>query len=271
MKKFSFCATITVITVLTFASFFAPTKTANAESDDAGWQLSVSGLVDHPYNLSLTEMQALPQTTVNAVLYCVDQPNYVVAQGNWTGVKLWYLLEEAGVSSDAGKVAFYAADGYATDLTLAAAKHDDVLVAYQKDGLPLSERLRLVVPGRWGYKWIAQLTGIELVNYDFKGTWESQGYSDSADITEVSPKSNPVPNFSAPNDVAPASPNPSSTPASPTPISSEPPATSSPSTVTDKKAPDFPVAVIVLVALILVALVALSLRTRLARSIRSAK
>jgi hypothetical protein len=42
--------------------------------------------------------------------------------------------------------------------------------------------LRLVVPGRWGYKWIHHLNKIELVNYDFLGKFESQGYSDSAEI-----------------------------------------------------------------------------------------
>jgi hypothetical protein len=38
--------------------------------------------------------------------------------------------------------------------------------------------LRLVVPGKWGYKWISRLTEISLVDFDFKGTYESQGYSD---------------------------------------------------------------------------------------------
>jgi DMSO/TMAO reductase YedYZ molybdopterin-dependent catalytic subunit len=266
MKKTAFSAAITIIAVLAIASFITATKPAQGESNDVEWQLTVAG--EHPFNLSLTEMQALPQTTVNATLYCVDQPNYVVAQGNWTGVKLWYLLEEAGVSPDAVKVAFYAADGYATDLTLATAKRDDIIVAYQKDDLPLSESLRLVVPGKWGYKWIAQLTSIELVNFDFTGMWESRGYTDSADITEGSPKPNPFPIFSNSSGVAPASPSPSDTPISPTPSSSEPVTTPapSPSTVTDEKTPELPLVLIVLVPLVLVALIALMLRRRTARS-----
>jgi DMSO/TMAO reductase YedYZ molybdopterin-dependent catalytic subunit len=55
---------------------------------------------------------------------------------------------------------------------------EDVIIAYQLNDEPLQEQLRLVVPGRFGYKWISHLTMIELVNYDFKGKWESRGYSD---------------------------------------------------------------------------------------------
>ena len=80
------------------------------------------------------------------------------------------------------KVAFYAYDGFTTDLTVTTAMRDDVILAYEKDGQPLTEKVRLVVPGKWGYKWMQQVTHIELVNYDFLGRYESQGYSDEADI-----------------------------------------------------------------------------------------
>jgi DMSO/TMAO reductase YedYZ molybdopterin-dependent catalytic subunit len=265
MKKSSFSTTIIIIAVLTVASF-AATNPANAQSNPSEWQLSVTGLVADPFNLALSELQALPQTTVNAVLYCVDSPGYVVAQGNWTGVKLWVLLAQAGVSQDAVKVAFYAADGYATDLTLTTAKRDDVIIAYQKDGLPLSESLRLVVPGKWGYKWIAQLTRIELVNFDFKGMWESQGYTDTADITEGSPMPATGPDLQEPYRYPSPSPSPSVAPASPSPSPSVSPAVPSPSptpvAVADAKAFEFPLVLLVAVPLVLLGLVALAFRKR---------
>jgi DMSO/TMAO reductase YedYZ molybdopterin-dependent catalytic subunit len=127
----------------------------------------------------------MPKTTVNAVLYCVDYPSSPVAQGNWTGVKLNLLLEEAGISSGAVKVAFTATDGYTTDLTVQTAMRQDIIIAYQLNGQSLSEGLRLVVPGKWGYKWISGIGQIELVNFDFKGFWESRGYSDEADISSA--------------------------------------------------------------------------------------
>jgi DMSO/TMAO reductase YedYZ molybdopterin-dependent catalytic subunit len=273
MKKSPFFAAITIIVVLNLASFLAGAKSVNAESSGSDWHLTVTGLVEHPLNLSMTEMQEWPQTTVNAALYCVDKPSYAVAQGNWIGVRLWYLLEEAGVLPNAVKVAFVADDGYTTDLTLETAKREDVIIAYQKDGLPLSEKLRLVVPGKWGYKWIAMLIRIELVNFDSKGTWESQGYTDSADITEGPRKPISTPNFLAPKNVAPTSPSQSSAPTSPTPNATERPTTpsQSPLAVTDEKTPEFPMALFVLVPLVVVAVIALQLKNRATRSFRSVK
>lgn len=166
------------LTLLTSVSTFS----ARASTLNNDWQLTITGLVTNPMNLSLTQLAAMPKTTVEATIYCVDFPNVVVATGRWAGVQLSTLFQQAGVLPSAIKVAFYAADGYATDLDLTAASQANVILAYEKDDLPLTETLRLVVPERWGYKWISQVTSIVLVDYDFKGKWESQGYSDTADI-----------------------------------------------------------------------------------------
>ena len=56
---------------------------------------------------------------------------------------------------------------------------DDIILAYERDGEPLAEK-QLVVPCMWGYKWIREPTHIELVDYDFLGTYESAGYPDEA-------------------------------------------------------------------------------------------
>ena len=148
-----------------------------------GDMLLVDGLVEHPLNLSLEELAAMPNATVVAALYCVDFPTSPVRDGDqWTGVRLALVLERAGVSQSAVKVVFRAADGYSTDLNLTTAEREDVILAYQQNGAPLPEKLRLVVPGKWGYKWISKPDHIELVDYDFKGTWESRGYSDEAEV-----------------------------------------------------------------------------------------
>jgi len=181
-------STLIIFLIISFilASFSSTLSSAYADSSDSTWKLNVSGLVNHPLNFTLTDLEAMPQTTVSTALICVDFPTTIVAQGNWTGVKLWTLLNETGVLPEAIKVAFYAIDGYSTDLTIAAAKSDNIILAFAKDGAPLSEVLRLVVPGNWGYKWIAYVVKIELVDYDFQGKWESAGYSDDAIITSSS-------------------------------------------------------------------------------------
>jgi hypothetical protein len=156
-------------------------KGAMFENSERG--LVVDGSVQHPLNLTLDEIAAMPKTTVNATLYCVGTPDRSLENGNWAGVRLAFLLENAGVSPDAIKIAFYAKDGYTTDLTITQAEQENIILAYEKDGMPLPENLRLVVPGRWGYKWISQVDRIELVNYDFKGFYESSGYSDNAEVS----------------------------------------------------------------------------------------
>jgi hypothetical protein len=155
--------------------------TTETNPDNVDLQLIVTGLVQNPLNLSWIEIFAMPKTTVNAALICVDFPNQVLMEGNFTGIKLRTLIETAKPSVNAIKVAFFAADGYSTDLTVETARRDDIIIAYEKDGNPLINPV-LVVPGKWGYKWISQPTHIELVDYNFLGKWESAGYSDEADI-----------------------------------------------------------------------------------------
>jgi DMSO/TMAO reductase YedYZ molybdopterin-dependent catalytic subunit len=129
----------------------------------------------------------MTQTNVSAVLVCVSSSTTVLEQGNWQGVKLWTLLTQAGISSSAIKIALHAIDGFSCDLTIEVAKSDNIIVAYLLNGQPLSEVVRLVVPFHWGYKWINQITSIEAVDYDYKGTYESQGYSDDGVITAPVP------------------------------------------------------------------------------------
>ncbi len=177
--------TFGTLALVNFSGLFGPSapqsagQTADANS---GWTLRVDGLVLHPLNLSFDELLAMPKSIVNADLYCVDAPHVSIAQGNWTGVRLGLILASAGVSPEAVKVALYAEDGYSTDLTLATAAREDIIFAYENNGVLLPEKLRLVVPGKWGYKWISRLNHIQLVDYDFKGRYESMGFSDEADI-----------------------------------------------------------------------------------------
>jgi len=185
MKKILLIATIILLTTTAMALFIYAIPNTHANSTDSIFQLSITGYVDQPSNFTLGDLQAMPKTTVSAEIYCVDAPNIVLEQGSWEGVKFWDLLSQTGVSPEAVKVALYASDGYSSDLSIDLAKQEDVILAYAKDGAPLNEGLRLVVPGHWGYKWISQVQSIKLVNYDFKGKWESQGYSDDAFIVQI--------------------------------------------------------------------------------------
>ena len=169
------------------------------------------------------------------------------------------MLENAGVDPATIKIAFYATDGFSTDLTLSSAMDDSILVAYEKNGLPLDETLRLVVPGRWGYKWIYHLNRIEAVNYNFLGKYESQGYSDTAlTITSGGPGDvgSQLPNVPSLNRNIP-SPNPTGSPSSsptanfPTPSATHDSTTSNPKPGTGFKEEEI---ICLVIALIIVSL-----------------
>ncbi len=167
--------TITALALTVYNSNLPATQAQTSNST----LLTISGQVKNPLNITLVDIEAMPQATEYAVLICVDAPTTPLQQGYWTGVKLSYILQQAGLSSDAIKVAFFAPDGFKTDLPVSTAMQDNsIVVAYQKDNSSLGGTLQLVVPGRWGYKWISALTQIQLVNYDFLGTYESSGYPD---------------------------------------------------------------------------------------------
>ncbi len=268
---------LTLISLLAISLALASASTilfpAHADLSNGNWQLSVEGLVNNPSNFSLTDLEAMPQTSVSAELYCVDYPNTVAAQGNWTGVKLSVLLDEAGgIQPGAIKVAFHASDGYTTDLTIDAAKSDDVILAYAKDGAPLGEVLRLVVPGHWGYKWIAEVVTIELVNYNFLGRWESVGYSDAGMITQSSqpqtsypaqveqPKQTALPTLppTSPEESTPTSPSPSAAPTSNS--TSQSPSTQSNNSPTSEGLNIVEVAAVISVVIVAIGVIALTRR-----------
>jgi len=150
------------------------------QEEDISISITVDGLVDNPINVSLADLKSRQSATITAELICVSG----ISSGthNWTGARLKDILDDAGVHADVIKVAFTASDYYTTDLALGDAIRDDVIIAYLQDGSPMTEKTRLVVPGKWGYKWISDLMKIELVDYDYLGKWEQRGYSDDARI-----------------------------------------------------------------------------------------
>ena len=203
--KISFVLVLIILmisTVCISSGFYSfPVK---AESNSS-WQISVSGLVSTPLNFTLADLLAMPQTNVTATLFCVSAPTVPLEGGTWQGVKLWTLLSQAGISSTAFKIAFYASDGFSTDLTIDVAKDDNIIVAYMLNGTPLSqgEITRLVVPGHYGYKWVDQITSIVAVDFDYTGTYESQGYPDDGLLTSTNLPSFPTPEIPYPPSVTP--------------------------------------------------------------------
>lgn len=186
--------TLRLALFLAILTFFAAMAcwTVLAEESSQDRRISVYGLVERPYNLSYNELLEMPSTVIEAELYCVDGPNRPVVQGKWRGVALRAILEKAGLRKGVVKIAFHASDGFSSDLALEDALGPDIILAYELNGERMQGTMggpvnRLVVPGWWGYKWVAGIARIEAVDYDFLGTWEGQGYPDRALIAPSPP------------------------------------------------------------------------------------
>lgn len=120
--------------------------------------LEIVGEVSHPISLTLEELIAMPQITVNAALYCYGE---LVTSGDWTGVQLGFLLEMAEYNENAQSIQFDAEDGYSITILITEALREDVIIAYEKDGQP--ETLRLVIPGANGNLWISMINRLTLI------------------------------------------------------------------------------------------------------------
>ncbi len=122
------------------------------------WNLQINNLTGTTLTLTYDELLTLPKTTVYAELYCYGTP---LTSGEWTGVKVAELLNLTGVGS-ARSVDFKAQDGYQVALPINTVTQPDVIVAYEKDGVPLNETLRLILPKENGNLWISMITTISL-------------------------------------------------------------------------------------------------------------
>lgn len=135
----------------------------------AGWQLSVSGLVDNPLTLSLDDIRALPQRKQITRHDCVEGWSAI---GEWTGPQLSQLLDMAGVQEGANYAVFRCADDlngadYYESCDMDDAMHPQTIVAHLLNGEPLpvinGAPLRMRLERQLGYKHPKYLTGIELV------------------------------------------------------------------------------------------------------------
>ncbi len=144
------------------------------------WKLSVRGLVNQGVEWTWREFSELPRVRVFSDFHCVTRWSRL---GNvWEGVSTREILARAGGPlPEAGFVLAHGYDrGFTPTLPLADFLAEDALIAFAHDGEPLNRDhggpARLVVPHLYAWKSAKWLRGIELLNQDQAGFWESNGY-----------------------------------------------------------------------------------------------
>jgi hypothetical protein len=156
------------------------------------FRLRIEGMVENPYSLSLSELEAMQDKQEYVTLECIGNPvgGSAISNALWDGVTLRKILDKAMPKAGIRKAAFFALEGYTDAIPYDLARSDEVFLAFRMNGVPLPRQhghpLRVIVPGIFGMKNVKWLSKIELVNYDFKGFWEKTGWSDAAVIPLMS-------------------------------------------------------------------------------------
>lgn len=173
--------------------FYAVSKNlSDPEVDAASWRLYVDGMVDHPLNLSLGDIMALPAQQVIRTLECISNMvgGRLISNGAWTGVRLSDVLVRAGVRPDATTLHFTSVDDYTESMALQKAMDENTLLVYQLNGQPLGYKhgypLRVLGAGTYGMKNPKWLKRIEVAASSPDGFWEEQGWSSEAIVRTMS-------------------------------------------------------------------------------------
>ena len=150
--------------------------------DLATYQLTVDGLVDQPMNYAYNDVVALPSEQRLITIYCVEGWNATIL---WKGVLMQTILDAAKVQNKANTVIFHATDGYTTSLPLKEILDNNLMLAYDANGIALPPEMGFpfifVAEDKWGYKWARWVSRIELSDEaSYKGYWESRGYGNDA-------------------------------------------------------------------------------------------
>ncbi len=155
--------------------------------DIGSYTLGITGLVTNSTSYTYDEVLNMYQHYKKVVtLNCVEGWSVTIL---WEGLLVEDLLAKAEPLANAEVVIFHAYDGYTTSLPIDYIMDNDILMAYKMNDVFLpSERgfpFQLVAESKWGYKWIKWITEIELSDdANYRGYWESRGYSNSADLDE---------------------------------------------------------------------------------------
>jgi DMSO/TMAO reductase YedYZ molybdopterin-dependent catalytic subunit len=164
------------------------------------WALSVTGLTSKPMTLAFADLAGFQHHTLTAFHKCAGNP---IKPGEptpdrvgnivWRGIRLRDLLVASGYNPHATHVWADGIDGgsfegvavakYQKDIPIAKALQDEVLLAFEINGAPLSAYrggpVRLIVPGWYGTNSVKWLQTLHLADRRAEGPFTTTWYNDT--------------------------------------------------------------------------------------------
>jgi DMSO/TMAO reductase YedYZ molybdopterin-dependent catalytic subunit len=151
--------------------------------DVSQWKFSIFGLVDKKRELNFEEFMALKRVKVLSDIHCVT--SWTKLDNLWEGPSTAIIKELVQIKPEAKFVIVHAAGDFTTNLPVADFFEADALFAVKYEDKTLSPEhgypVRLVVPRLYFWKSAKWVTGIEFVEKDRPGFWESAGYHNHGD------------------------------------------------------------------------------------------
>lgn len=152
--------------------------------DINAYTLTITGLIGAPIELSYEDVLEYAPYQRLITLYCVEGWEATIL---WEGVLLNDLITLANPGIEVTTIIFHSSDGYTTSLPYETIKDKQLILAYKSNGLYLPDEMGypfiVVAQDKLGYKWARWVTEIELSSdANYKGYWESRGYTNSADV-----------------------------------------------------------------------------------------
>ena len=146
-----------------------------------GWDFTITTESGQVHTWDWAAFQALPAEDITVDLHCVTKWSKLAT--SWRGVSLDTLM--AGVTTGAAYAVARAVGDYTTNLPLADLLDGKAWIAFRYDGADLVPEhggpARLLVPHLYLWKSAKWVRGIELLDHDEPGFWESLGYNNYGD------------------------------------------------------------------------------------------
>lgn len=146
--------------------------------DTERWTFAVTGAVSSPLELTWAELASLPRQETACDIHCVTRWSRL--DNIFGGVPVQALLQRARPLPSARFVLVHAEQGFTTNVPLADLDRPANLLALTHDGEPLTPEhggpVRLLIPHLYFWKSAKWVRGFELLEEDYPGFWEQNGY-----------------------------------------------------------------------------------------------
>ena len=145
------------------------------------WRFDIRTESGEGASWSWDEFLELPIEDVHTDIHCVTRWSKLGT--SWRGVSLDTLID--AVETDASYAMAHSYGGYTTNIPLDELLGGRAWVAFEFEGEPLDPEhggpARLLVPHLYFWKSAKWVRGLEFMDYDDPGFWESLGYHDRGD------------------------------------------------------------------------------------------